>query len=392
MPELGVVADDVTGAADLAGLLVRDGLRTVLALGPARDEELPDPEAVVVALKSRTAPRADAVAWSLDALSWLRELEARRVFLKVCSTFDSTPEGNIGPVADALLDALGGDVALVCPAYPANGRTVYQGHLFVGDRLVSETSMASHPLTPMTDPDLVRWLGRQTRRRVALVPLEVVRDGLEERLEALRAAGFAYAVADAVADADVRALGAAARSLPLAVGGAALGAALVEPRPPATQELPAVGGPAAVLAGSCSDATLGQVRVFAERYPALRVGGSDSADEVAARVQAAERPVLVYSSAPPEERSDDGAAIERLFGELARQLVARGARRLVVAGGETSGAVAQALGLRALAVGAEIAPGVPRLVSLGRPPLALAFKSGNFGGPEFFLEALEALR
>jgi 3-dehydrotetronate 4-kinase len=402
-PLIGAIADDATGATDLCSVLVSEGMRTVQTMGAAREVELPEVDAVVVALKSRTAPVAEAVAASTDALAWLRELGAEQILFKVCSTFDSTPEGNIGPVADALSDALGADLAVVCPAYPANARTVYQGHLFVGDRLLSESSMAHHPLTPMTDSDLVRFLGRQTERRVGLVPWRVVRDGAEAiraRLDELRRDGVSYAIADAVEDDDLRAIGAACAGLPLVVGGAGVALGLpanfrLPERAVAAASPPA--GPAVVLAGSCSTATQERVRRTAERHRAIRVDIDTSVDALA--IDLTDGPVLVYSTAPADELArvqervgTDRSAerIESLLGEIAQRFVAAGARRLIVAGGETSGAVVQALGVRALAVGREIAPGVPWMTTLGDPPLALALKSGNFGGPDFFLEALAA--
>lgn len=413
MPLLGAIADDATGATDLCSTLVGEGMRTVQTMGVVRDLDLPEVDAVVVGLKSRTAPVADAVRESLDALAWLRELGARQFFFKVCSTFDSTPEGNIGPVADALLEALGAEIAVVCPAFPANGRTVYQGHLFVGDRLLSESSMARHPLTPMTDPDLVRFLGRQTPRRVGLVPWPVVRggaDAIHDRLEELRADGVSYAVADALEDADLRAIGEACAELPLVTGGSGVALGLPENFRRrgllADAAIPAGGsrgdGPAVVLAGSCSAATQEQVRRMAASRPAIRVDPLDAdVDALAAAAGAglADGPVLVYTTAPADEVAAVQAllgverasgVVESVLGELARRLVADGVRTIVVAGGETSAAVVQALGIRALAVGSEIAPGVPWMTSLDDPPLTLALKSGNFGGPDFFLEALEA--
>src|SRR5581483_7884721 len=392
---LGAIADDVTGATDLCNTLAREGMRTVQTIGVQRDIELPDADAVVVALKSRTAPVARAVEESRAALAWLRELGARQIFFKVCSTFDSTPDGNIGPVADALRDGLGAGLAVVCPAFPANGRTVYQGHLFVGDRLLSESSMARHPLTPMTDSDLVRVLGRQTAHRVGLVALADVRAGrTRERLASLRADGFAYAIADAIDD-DLRTLGAACVGDPLVVGGSGLALGLPSTfgiAAGANAAPAAVAGPAVVIAGSCSSATQEQVARMAARYPAFKVDvPSRDIDSVAAAAlpRMRESPVLLYTTAPPEEiDAGDAAAAESLLAELARRAVDAGARRIVVAGGETSGAVMQALGVRALAVGDEIAPGVPWMTSLGEPRLALALKSGNFGGPEFFLEAV----
>ena len=389
---IGAIADDVTGATDLCSVLAAGGMRVVQTMGVVREVELPEVDAVVVALKSRTAPVADAVTSSLDALEWLRELGAGQIFFKVCSTFDSTPEGNIGPVADALSDALSAGVAVVTPAYPTNGRTVYQGHLFVGDRLLSESSMAHHPLTPMTDSDLVRVLGRQTPRPVGLVPLSVVRAGPEAIRARLGELGVSYAIADAVEDDDLRAIGAACADLPLLVGGAGLALGLpanfgisahgAEPPPPPS-------GAAIVLAGSASAATQEQVRRMAERHPAIEVDVDTPVDEVP--IDVANGPVLVHSRVPatPVDRAQ-AAVIESKLAELAQRFVAAGARRVIVAGGETSGAVVQALGVRALAVGREIAPGVPWMTSLGDPPLALALKSGNFGGPDFFLEALAA--
>ena len=389
---LGAVADDVTGAADLCSTLVREGLRTVQVLGDARDLELPDVEAVVVALKSRTAPVDRAVRESTDALERLVVLGARQILFKYCSTFDSTPEGNIGPVADALLDALGADITVVCPAYPENGRTVYRGHLFV---------------------NLVRVLGRQTHRPVSLVPYDVVADGAAAivlRLDELRRAGVAYAVVDALDDAQLRAVGEACAGLRLVTGGSGVarglpanfgtGAAAAAAHAQRL-EAPPVDGPAVVLAGSCSQATNEQVERMAARYPAIKVdvadtGGLDAlADAALARL--GDGAVLVYSTAPPDEVArvqelvgpeEASSRVESLLGELACRLVAGGARRLVLAGGETSAAVLQRLGVRALAVGDEIAPGVPWMTSLGEPRLAVALKSGNFGGPDFFLEAL----
>jgi uncharacterized protein YgbK (DUF1537 family) len=404
-PLLGAIADDVTGAADLCNSLVREGMSAVQTMGVASDVELPDVDAIVVALKSRTAPVDDAVRRSREALAWLRELGAEQIFFKYCSTFDSTPAGNIGPVADALMDDLGVDVTVVCPAYPGNGRTVYQGHLFVGDRLLSESSMAHHPLTPMSDANLVRFLGRQTSRRVALVPLAVVRrgkDAIVSEIGELQAVGISYAVVDAVADADLREIGAACAGRPLVTGGSGVALGL-----PANFGLSArddlvepdeVVGPAIVLAGSSSEATNEQVRRMAACYPAVKISAlAGDSTGGSALEHLADGPVLVYATADPAEVADvqrtlgaerASAAIESQLAHVARDAVAAGARRLVVAGGETSAAVVDALGIRALAVGREIAPGVPWMLSIGEPRIALALKSGNFGGPDFFLEAV----
>ena len=397
----------MTGATDIASVLAHEGMRTTQVIGvPSAELELPEADAVVVALKSRSAPVEQAVHESVASLRWLRGRGAERFFFKVCSTFDSTPEGNIGPVADLLLEELGAGIVPVCPAFPANGRTVYRGHLFVGDRLLSESTMARHPLTPMTDADLVRVLGRQTRRRVGLVPHGA---RVAERLEELRADGVSYAICDALDDGELRALGEAFADLPLLVGGSGLALGLPDALrrrgllgEHAGGRLPHPEGPAVVLAGSCSEATREQVRRLAGRHAALPVdllAPDGIVPEALERLEAG--PVLVYTTADPEAvarvQAELGAVeasrrAERVLGEVARAAVEHGARTVVVAGGETAGAVVQALGIRALAVGEELAPGVPWMRSLGDPPLSLVLKSGNFGGPDLFLDALAAVR
>ncbi len=419
---LGCIADDFTGATDLGSTLVRNGMRVVQVIG-APDDDLPAPEAdaIVVALKSRTAPVAEAVAESLAACRWLRRHGARQIFFKYCSTFDSTDQGNIGPVADALRADLGAGIAPVCPAFPENGRTIYQGHLFVGAQLLSDSPMRNHPLTPMTDANLVRVMARQSKGQVDLVPHRVVAQGAEaigRDLAALQARGVAYAVIDALDDVHLRDLGAACADLPLATGGsgAAMGlpenfrrAGLLAKRG-AVESFPALGGPAAVLSGSCSPATLAQIARMQATHPARRLDplilaerGADAVAEAVAwaREQMAKGPVLIYASAPPEEvrstqaalgRERAGALVEQALAAIAKALVQGGLRRLVVAGGETSGAVVQALGIRALRIGAQIDPGVPATLALTDPPLALALKSGNFGGTDFFLKAIGMLK
>jgi 3-dehydrotetronate 4-kinase len=417
---LGAVADDFTGATDLCSMLVRNGMRAVQLIGvPEPGLELPATDAVVVALKSRTAPVGEAVAQSLAALDWLGRQGARQFLFKYCSTFDSTDEGNIGPVADALLNALGADFTVACPAFPETGRAIFKGHLFVGDLLLSDTHMRHHPLTPMTDANLVRVLGRQTRRKVGLVAFDTVRRGPEairERFAALRAEGCAYAVTDAIEDEDLRRLGAACADLALITGGSGIAMGLPEnfrragllAAGVAADALPSVAGGEVVIAGSCSAATLGQVAAMAGTRPALRLDpvrlaeGWDPGEAVAwAAARMGEGPVLVYASAAPEEvraaqerlgRERAGSLVEEALAAVARGVVEAGARRLVVAGGETSGAVVQALGVKGLAIGPVIDPGVPATVSIGREPrLALALKSGNFGGREFFLKAFATM-
>jgi 3-dehydrotetronate 4-kinase len=413
---LGCIADDFTGATDLASMLVRHGMATVQLIGvPEREVDAGDAQAVVVALKSRTIAAAEAVDQSLAALAWLQAQGARQILFKYCSTFDSTDQGNIGPVSEALLDALGADFTVACPALPENGRSVYMGHLFVGERLLSDTHMRHHPLTPMTDSNLVVVLGRQSRHPVGLVPYPVVERGPEAiraRFAELKRAGARQAIADATSERHLVDLGTAAADLALITGGSGIAMGLPSnfrragllAETGAADRLPAVGGPTAALAGSCSAATLEQIERFATSGPVLALDPlalvRDGA-EVERAIAWAERrlgdgPVLIRSSAPPEEvarvqaavgRERAGAAIEAAMARIARALVEHGVRRLVVAGGETSGAVVAALGLRGLRIGLPIDPGVPWTVSLGEPHLALALKSGNFGAPDFFRKA-----
>jgi len=410
---LGCIADDFTGATDLANNLVRTGMRAVQAIGVPAGELEGDADAVVVALKSRTTPKDAAVAQSLDALRWLRARGARQIYFKYCSTFDSTDEGNIGPVTDALVDAAGATVTLICPASPEHGRTTYRGHHFVGDALLSESSMRHHPLTPMTDPNLVRVLSRQTPHPVGLLDLDVVRAGstaVGKRLAELVDDGVRHVVVDATCDADLGAVAGAARSLPVLTGGAglagALGAAIAGAAPvTATADLPP--GPGLVLAGSCSAATLGQVAHAAERFPALRLDPAATPDPAALLAHATawleqhlgDGPVLIYSSAGPKQRAAARAAmgpdvadhLERILGQLARTAVGLGVRRVVVAGGETSGAVVGALDVRTVVVTAEEDRGVPWCVTTEEPRLGLLLKSGNFGRPDLLVRSMDGV-
>ncbi|MFN7726703.1 MAG: 3-oxo-tetronate kinase [Rubrivivax sp.] len=421
-PLLGCIADDFTGATDLANNLVRAGLRTVQTIGlPEPDAAAIEADALVVALKSRTIPADDAVAQSLAALRWLQAQGVQQVYFKYCSTFDSTPAGNIGPVTDALLDALHGEgqgFTIACPAFPVNQRTVFKGHLFVGDVLLSDSPMRHHPLTPMHDANLVRVLQAQTRRRVGLVAQDVVAAGpaaIGARFAALQAQGVGVAVVDAVSDADLLHIGAALKGLPLVTAGSGIAIGLPQNwgrgaegtnTASTASSLPAFEGLGAVVSGSCSAATNGQVAAFkAAGRPAFAVDPLAIAQgqDVAAQALAwaapllASGPVLVHATAEPAavqavqaqlgaERA--GALVEGVLAQVARGLVQRGVRRLVVAGGETSGAVVQALGVRQLAIGPQIDPGVPWTwapTDLG-VPVHLALKSGNFGSADFFLK------
>jgi len=419
---LGSIADDFTGATDLASMLTRAGMRTVQIIDvPQAADPVPEADAIVVALKSRTIPASEAVSQSIAACRWLKAAGAQQFFFKYCSTFDSTDQGNIGPVADALLAELGDDFSIVCPAYPENGRTIYLGHLFVGQQLLSDSPMRHHPLTPMTDSNLVRVMGRQTPAKVGLVALPAIRAGasaIAAEFETLRKAGVRYAVCDAVAESDLVAIGHAAAKLKLITGGSgiALGlpdnfraAGLLKPAGK-EQPLPKAGGAAAVLAGSCSEATRRQVDVMRKTHPAYQLDPEKLARDFAGTVgeaiawsakHVARGPILIYSSEAPSHvaevqanlgRERAGSLVESAFAAIAPALVENGVGRIVVAGGETSGAVVKALGVRQLAIGPVIEPGVPATFSLGEPGLALALKSGNFGGETFFLNAIARLQ
>ena len=417
-PVLGCIADDFTGATDLASMLVKQGMTAVQLIGlPGRSDPTPSVDAVVIALKSRTAPVAEAVRDSLDALRWLQQAGCQQFFFKYCSTFDSTDQGNIGPVADALIDALGCGFAIACPAFPANGRTVFQGHLFVGAALLNESGMQDHPLTPMRDANLVRVLSRQTEGTVGLVPHGVVAGGagpIRAALATLKEQGRRYAIVDAIANADLLAIGAALDGQALVTGGSGVALGLPENyrrhgliRSDEPAGLPIVTGHAAVLAGSCSRATLYQIGSARDRLPTLELDPVLTPDPAQlvrkaldwARPLLGEVPVVISTSAPPDrvaalhERMGRSAAslmLESVLAEIAEGLVQLGVRRLVVAGGETSGAIVSRLKVRRLQIGAEIEPGVPWTLAEGDGPnLLLALKSGNFGGRDFFLEAFE---
>lgn len=404
---LGCIADDFTGASDIAGILAAEGMHTGL-LTELSDIATSPSEAGVLALKSRSIPANDAVAMSLQALDRFRAAGCRQIFFKYCSTFDSSPDGNIGPVAEALANALGARNVVVCPAFPANGRTVYMGNLFVGDVALADSGMRGHPVTPMTDSDIRRWLKQQSRGPVSHIMHPVVRRG-EDAIRAQLAEREGLVVVDAIDDDDLRAIAPALRDAPLITGGSALAMGLPDNYRKAgligqgAEARVGVAGPAIILAGSCSDATLRQVATYRTMHPSLGIdvarliAGDPIRDECDAfLIEHAARAPLIFSSAPAEARKkDDGhdprvvsRRIEDLLAELARRAATRGVKRFVVAGGETSGAVTAALRPGPLTVGQSICPGVP---ALGNGSLALALKSGNFGGDDFFEAALRAL-
>ena len=412
----GAIADDITGASDLANTLVRGGLSTVLAIGTP-EADVGDAQAVVVALKTRTIPAAEAVGQSLAAYRWLAARPTGAVMVKYCSTFDSTARGNIGPVVDAVLEASGETLSIVCPAFPTAKRTIYKGNLFVGDVPLDESGMRDHPLTPMRDASLVRLMASQTPHAVTLVPWETVTQGaaaVAAALDAAAKAGARHAVVDAITDQDLRVIAEAAWGRALLTGGSGIATGVpqlcgMSQESVQTGMFLGVAGHAFAVAGSCSAATNGQVAAFqaaggasyhldplrlAEHPPSL----VDAFNWV--RDHLGERPILVYSTAAPDAlREAQGrlgtdraaALVEGALARITAEAVDAGARRIVVAGGETSGAVMQALGIRLLRIGPEIDPGVPWTVTLGETRLTLALKSGNFGQPDFFTRAFEVL-
>ena len=406
---IGAIADDITGATDLCLMLSRAGLTVVQVMG-LPDGPLPLADAVVIALKSRTVPADQAVAMSLAAARALRGAGAAQILFKYCSTFDSTDQGNIGPVTEALLTLTEADLTIACPAYPGNGRTVYKGHLFVGDRLLSDSPMRDHPLTPMRDANLVHVLQRQTSLPVGLIEAATVAAGpaaVQNAMARARNTGQRILVTDTLCDADLITLGAACKGMALVTGGSgiALGLAANFPHRHDAQPttMPAPKGRSAILAGSCSAATLSQIKTAqAAGMPSLAIDvtaltiGTQTADQIADWIASQPGTALAYSSTPPATlarihatlgRDASGALVEDTLARVATLLASRGFTKMIIAGGETSGAVVTALGVSQLSIGPEIAPGVPWTRSTAGPDLALALKSGNFGAPDFFLAA-----
>jgi 3-dehydrotetronate 4-kinase len=416
--KLGCIADDFTGATDLANNLVRAGMRVVQTIGvPQAALDLSAIDAVVVALKTRTIAPADAIAQSLSALAWLQAQGAQQIYFKYCSTFDSTPQGNIGPVAQALLAALNTPLAIATPAFPDNQRTVFKGHLFVGDVLLSDSGMRQHPLTPMTDANLVRVLQSQSTCPVGLVAHTVVAQGaaaIGQRLAQLQAEGVGLAIVDVVTNDDLMRLGPALRGMPLVTGGSGVAIGLPQnwglvPNP-ATQQLPPASGLRAVVSGSCSQATNTQVAHFmAQGLPALGIdalrvaSGAPVVQEALdwASQHTATQTVLIYSTADSlavkavqsqlgVERA--GSLLEDALAAIAQGLVQRGVRQLVIAGGETSGACVKKLEISHMQIGPQIDAGVPWCHALGKlGAIHIALKSGNFGGADFMTRAFKIL-
>jgi 3-dehydrotetronate 4-kinase len=417
---LGCIADDFTGATDLANNLVRSGMRVLQINGLPTQGLPPNVDAVVIALKSRTIPAQDAIDQSLAALAWLRKHDAKQVYFKYCSTFDSTAQGNIGPVTEALMDALGTDFTIATPAFPDNGRTVFKGHLFVGDVLLHESGMQNHPLTPMRDANLVRVLQAQCKRKVGWLDYRTVMSGsdaIRARIQLLREQGVGIAMVDAISNEDLMRLGAALKDMPLLTAGSGVAIGLPQNhglKPSTTASaLPAAKGHRAVVSGSCSLATNRQVQHFiAAGHPALAIDpqriaqGEDVASEALAWAQPllGQTPLLIYSTAQAQDlkavqgrlgAEAAGAMVEDALARIARGLVQAGVRQLIVAGGETSGACVQSLNVAQMQIGLQIDPGVPwchaQSVDAGSDGLHLTLKSGNFGTDDFFHKAFTLL-
>ncbi|ETX09684.1 HPr kinase [Marinomonas ushuaiensis DSM 15871] len=410
---IGCIGDDFTGSSDLANTLSKQGMKTVQYTGVPTDSSSKDIEAGVIALKSRSIDSAEAVQQSLEALSWLKEQGCEQFFFKYCSTFDSTEEGNIGPVIDALAKELNAYKVIICPAFPGTGRSIYQGHLFVHDALLNESGMQSHPLTPMTDPDIRRWLKKQTQNNVGHIAANIVLSGSEKIKTALQdqhEKGNRLIVVDALTDSDLYEIGAAADKLPLITGGSGVAIGLPanfsrqgkigKERTPWKGE----SGKCIALSGSCSKATREQVTIHCKHNPSYEIDASDViqgkllAKNIVEWALNSSGIPIIFSSADPikvkqiqdsfgQERS--AFALEEFFAELARQFVEAGITKILTAGGETSGAVVEGLKLNTLEIGPEIDPGVPALRA--GESLVVALKSGNFGAPDYFEKAAAIL-
>ena len=417
---LGCIADDFTGATDLANMLVKGGLKTIQLLGtPSKNDVVPSVDAVIIALKTRTIPVGDAIEQSLQAMNWLKTAGAKQFFFKYCSTFDSTDEGNIGPVIDALMAGLETQFTIACPAFPETERTIFKGHLFVGDKLLSDSPMKDHPLTPMTDSNLVSTLSRQTSQKVGLVEYTNISRGPTEIRKAfnqLQKGGVAIAVTDVLNDEHLYFLGEAVKDFKLITGGSGIALGLPSQlkshenhkEETTVHKLPEVLGKELVLSGSCSEMTLAQVNEFSKKYCTLKLNPVELAESNSALDNAVDwviqakgkEPILVYASAPPDAvkeaqqklgRDLASSTVENALAKIARAAVQNGFRRIVVAGGETAGAVVSNLGIKGIMIGEQIDPGVPTTVSIGNPSIGLVLKSGNFGSADFFEKALKVM-
>ena len=418
--ELGIIADDFTGATDIANTLAKERINTVQIIGvPDTNTTIDNAKAVVVALKSRSIPPNEAVQQSLDTLNWFKLHEVKQIIFKYCSTFDSTKHGNIGPVADVLIDALNSQIAIICPAFPENNRTIYMGHLFVGTELLSESPLKDHPLNPMRDSNLIRLMESQSKYKAGLIQLNEVRNGpqsIKRSINKLSKEGFRYAVADSITNDDLIALGSAVSNHPLVTGSSGIGFGIsrdLQPKISKTNvksvKVSNISGKSIILAGSCSKTTRSQLARVIDLWPSIKldvakiVKNKKTKFELIewARNQPTDQPVVIFSSSSKKEILElqrdfeirnVGKLIEKIFADIAESLVKSGFRKLIVAGGETSGAVVSALNIKKLRIGQEISPGIPWTETYSDPKLALALKSGNFGDQDFFIKAIKMIQ
>ena len=417
---LGCIADDFTGATDLANMLVKGGLKTIQLLGTPRESDVvPSVDAVIIALKTRTIPVQEAIEQSLRALNWLKNAGAEKFFFKYCSTFDSTDDGNIGAVIDALMADLETQFTIACPAFPETERTIFKGHLFVGDKLLSDSPMKYHPLTPMTDSNLVSTLSRQTSQKVGLVQYTDILGGpseIRKAFDQLRKEDVAIAITDVLNDEHLYFLGEAVKDFKLITGGSGIALGLPSQLKSrnnckekiGSHKLPKVLGKELILSGSCSEMTLTQINEFSKKYRTLKLNPIQLAESNSSLNNAVdwvirakgEEPILVYASAPPDAvneaqkrlgRDLASSIVENALAKIASAAVQNGFRRIVVAGGETAGAVVSNLGIKGIMIGEQIDPGVPTTVSIGNPSIGLVLKSGNFGSADFFEKALKIM-
>ena len=419
--KLGIIGDDFTGSSDIANNLKKSGMQVSMYAGiptllPSEiKKELTD--AAVIALKTRTIPIEEAISESLKALSWLKDCGCEQFIFKYCSTFDSTKKGNIGPVTDAIMKELNTDFTIACPSFPDAGRTVYFGHMFVNGKPLNESGMENHPLTPMTDHNLVRWLNYQTKDNVGLIDFQTISKGansVKERIQTLKTDGYKYAIVDTIKNDDFDIICNGVKDLPFLTGGS--GIALGLPKiykdrgllSASNFEIPKNNSNAIILSGSCSVATINQINIYKENNPSLYV----SPDEVINNEDLVEKVFswikdnetlspLIYSSSDTktvtEKQKQYGQEIlankiENFFELLSKKLVKDNFGTFISAGGETSGAVIKGLGVQELKIGEEISHGVPALWSPhsnGNKPISVTLKSGNFGQTDFFERALK---
>lgn len=416
MWKLGVIADDFTGATDIAGFLAINGIATIQVNGIPGEDFPADADAFVISLKSRSCPSDLAIKDSLDALQWLRKKGCTQIFFKYCSTFDSTSQGNIGPVTDALMDALQADITIICPALPVNGRTVYKGYLFVYDELLNESGMKNHPLNPMTDAKISRIMEVQSGGRAGNLYADIVDQGSEvvrKEIQKARAEGFRYVVVDTLSEEHLDIIARACSDLVLVTGGSGLAAGLAKLTDRSGDAVAAAiatgaprKNPGVILSGSCSTATNRQVQIYRQKAASLYLNADQCLDDpdyiqdlydwTLTHLEDPYAPLL-YATTDPMELSrikaahpgrDVGMAIEKIFGSLAARLRDASVTNFIVAGGETSGMVVQSLGLSAFHIGPQIDPGVPWVKAVGQA-VYLALKSGNFGSDDFFAKAQE---